>query len=101
MWTSLANGNRIPLSAVPAGRHALQARCLEPRLEEVDAVVAPELLAAEEEDRDAEHVVGVRLLLRALVVAHAFGGEVPTILGGGEAELGDECRHGVRLVGLE
>src|ERR1700688_1716612 len=72
-----------------------------PRLEERHAVVAPEGLALEEEERHAENPIGARLLLGALVGGTPFAREISEIVALGEAELGDHSGDRRGLIDLE
>src|SRR5262245_35877181 len=73
----------------------------EPPFEQPDAVMAPERLALEDEDRHAEDLVRRRLLVRALVLGHALAPEVGAIRRLRQAEAGDDAGNGVRLVHLQ
>src|SRR5262249_27239503 len=93
----------IRLSLLGGSLAALDAQAAfgEAVLEQADAVVAPERLAAEDEHRDAEDAVRRGLLLRARVVLGARAGQVGAVVGIRHAEHGDEPRDRVRIVGLE
>src|SRR5262245_55329988 len=73
----------------------------EPPFEQPDAVMAPERLALENEDRHAENLVRRRLLVRPLVLGHALAREVVAIRRLRQAEAGDNAGDGVRLVHLQ
>ena len=63
--------------------------------------MSPEALAAKDEDRDAEDVVGVRLLDAGLERGGAVAGEVGAVVGAGLAELGDQSGDLLGEVDLE
>ena len=73
----------------------------EPLLEQRHPVVAPELLAVQDEQRHAEHVVGVRLFDARLELLRAVSGQELAIGVGVVAELADQRRHLRGLVDLE
>jgi hypothetical protein len=70
-------------------------------LERRHAVVAPERLAFEHEERHAEDMILGGFLLAALVGLPSVASGIVEVLLGGETEAADQLRHGLRLVGLE
>src|SRR5450631_3265618 len=74
---------------------------LEATLEHRDAVIAPELLAAENADRHAEDLIGCGLLLRSLIVALSLAVEIGAVIFAGQTELIHEFGHGLDLIDRE
>src|SRR6186713_2312633 len=104
-FTSSCSRSRMSMSCSSArdmrALLASQARLGQPLLEERDAIVAPELLAAEDEQRHAEDVVARRLLLARLERRGALAAEVGEERGRRAPDLLDHAGHRVRLVDLE
>src|SRR5579885_3516229 len=73
----------------------------QPLLEERDAVVAPERLTFENEQRHAEHMVGRGFVLRRRVGASALAFQVIAVLVGRKAQARDERGDRRRIVGFE
>src|SRR6516225_9605414 len=65
------------------------------------AVVAPERLAAKDEERNAEDVIGSGLLLAAFVGDTPFTSQIVEILLAGKAEAAQQGGHRIGLIGLE
>src|SRR5690242_21861198 len=78
-----------------------KALLLQPSLEHRDPVVAPELLAAENADRNAEDPILLALLLGFVIVATAIILEIDSIVPAGHAKRLDEALDCVNLVDRE
>src|SRR5216683_2144634 len=79
----------------------LEAGFRQPLLEYRDTIVAPKRLVVEEEDRDAENMIGGGFLLRALVVVRACARKIGAKLVNRQTDVGNHSGDLIGIVGLQ
>src|SRR5208337_312052 len=90
-----------PASSSPAAGLTSKPVLREPLLEQCNPVVAPELLAAHDEERDSEHMVRVALGKRRLEGCGALAGQVARVGLCRMTEFGDQPRDLFRPIDLQ